>query len=852
MVTASPSSEVGSLTDSPIRVDLHCHSSASNESDESVLNAIHCPESFSTPLEVFEQAKRRGMDFVTITDHDSIDGVSTLHARPDVLVGEELTCWFPEDRCKIHVLVWGISPQHHASLQSISDDIYKVADYLEREQIAHAVAHPVYRQNDILERWHLERLVLLFKGFEILNGAHSALHRESLEPFVDELTPHRINQLSQEHGLAARWPQPWLKSRTGGSDDHGLLNIGRTWTEFPAGTGTIKELLDCLRSGRCRPGGEAGSSLKLAHNFFGVGVRYFSRRFVPPGTRPSMGISALQLLVGEKRSVRKRDILKFAVAQGFKHCADGIRALMARPSRRQSSQTGSSLLPDLFGKSFSARIQQQPALAMALNRGDAPLGEHRAIFELVSSINGDIAKGIASTLSAALANGQVARVFDVLPAIALQQFLMLPYYFALSHQNRERATLERITERPRSRSGVNLKVGVFTDTFDEINGVVRSIRAMGEQAIEKSRRLVVHTCSDTVLIDAPYRKNFKPLVSCSMPLYGELKLTLPPLLEILEWADGQQFDVIHADTPGPMGVCGWLVAKMLRIPFLGTYHTDFPEYVLAFSGGDYRLASAATGYSSWFYGQMATVFSRSRHYRAKLSALNLSEKKIVMAHPCVDDTKFNPSYRDVNIWERLAVREPRRLMYCGRVSAEKNLALLVKAFRLLHGIRQDIALVVVGDGPFRVEMEAMLRGLPVYFLGYQDDSALPSLYASSDLFVFPSLTDTMGQAVIEAQASGLPVLVSDEGGPREMMDHGLTGLMVRGSDANEWIQALQELLNDEPRRQRMSRSAATRMARYTAAAAFDCFWNEHMKAAGQSTVDSAKASDVLPTVSTMA
>src|SRR5687767_7984674 len=95
------------------RIDLHCHSDASNTAAEVMLNAISCPECYSDPAAVYAQAKHRGMDFVTITDHDCIAGVARLAGREDVLVGEELTCWFPEDRCKMHVLVWGITPEQH-------------------------------------------------------------------------------------------------------------------------------------------------------------------------------------------------------------------------------------------------------------------------------------------------------------------------------------------------------------------------------------------------------------------------------------------------------------------------------------------------------------------------------------------------------------------------------------------------------------------------------------------------------------------------------------------------------------------------------------------------------------------
>ena len=148
------------------------------------------------------------MNFVAITDHDSLNGIKQLSHKADHLVGEELTCFFPEDHCKMHILVWGLSDDDHAALQSVADDIYKVATIIQNRNLAHAVAHPVYRQNDLLERWHLERLVLMFKGFETLNGAHSVLHRQSLEPLLDGLTAESIAELSRKHGMPALWPQP--------------------------------------------------------------------------------------------------------------------------------------------------------------------------------------------------------------------------------------------------------------------------------------------------------------------------------------------------------------------------------------------------------------------------------------------------------------------------------------------------------------------------------------------------------------------------------------------------------------------------------------------------------------------
>jgi glycosyltransferase involved in cell wall biosynthesis len=125
-------------------------------------------------------------------------------------------------------------------------------------------------------------------------------------------------------------------------------------------------------------------------------------------------------------------------------------------------------------------------------------------------------------------------------------------------------------------------------------------------------------------------------------------------------------------------------------------------------------------------------------------------------------------------------------------------------------------------------MKQALSGCPAYFLGFQTDAELAPLYASSDIFAFPSRTDTLGQVVMEAQASGLPVLVSDEGGPKETIDDELTGLVIPARDAKRWYLAMDELLSDEPRRLRMARTAPQRMSRSSLANTFESFWADHV------------------------
>lgn len=817
---------------SPVRIDLHCHSDASNKAAEAVLNAISCPECYSDPRDVYAQAKRRGMTFVAITDHDTIDGVVSLaQGRDDVLVGEEVTSWFPEDECKLHLLVYGISSEQHDELQRLAPNIYDVADYIERERIAHSVAHPIYRQNDKLERWHLERLLLLFKGFECLNGAHSPLHREAFEPLLDRLTAAEIARLSETHQLKPRWPEPWIKSRTAGSDDHGLLNIGRTWTEFPGQVSTIHQVLECLRTGMCSPGGEAGSSAKLAHTFYSVAVRYYSRHIMAPDAKPNTTTTLLRTIVGETPAPSKSRIVGKVIKSKLKKISQRIVQPFAKTQTPPDDHT--AVLKRLFLQSLNKRVREFPELRDALGKGLPPLGEHERMFDFVSAINRDISQGLSAAISRSIDDASFTGLFDAIAAIIAQQFVLSPYYFSVFHQNKERHLLREITAQHSPKTGQTLKVGLFTDTFDEMNGVGRFLRDMGAQAQELNRDLIIHTCAENLPTQtgglAKVRKNFQPLLSRPLPYYEELVLNLPPVLEVLEWSDRQQFDVIHVSTPGPMGLCGWLVAKMLRVPLVCTYHTDFPAYAQRLTR-DHRVSNGTLAYMKWFYGQAATVLARSKSYRFKIEDMGIADERIVPLPPSVDTTKFNPEHGDASAWSRLGVSQPIRLLYAGRISAEKNLAVLADAFSQICETRNDVALILAGEGPFTEALRQRMGNLPVYFIGKQSDADLAALYASADLFIFPSRTDTLGQAVMEAQACGLPAIVSNEGGPKEVIEDGQTGIVVASDEPVRWANAIQELLNDPDRRKEMGRLAVVRVSGAALSSTFEAFWDAHLNA----------------------
>src|SRR5262249_25580312 len=155
------------------RVDLHCHSTASEISKLGVQRALGLPECATSPEEVYELAKRRGMDFVTITDHDTIDGCVAIADRPDVFVSEELTAWFGGERQAVHVLCYGITAEDHEALQARAGDLEACVGYLDERGIVAALAHPFFAVAAPLRPHHRRRLAELFGIWEVRNGSRA-------------------------------------------------------------------------------------------------------------------------------------------------------------------------------------------------------------------------------------------------------------------------------------------------------------------------------------------------------------------------------------------------------------------------------------------------------------------------------------------------------------------------------------------------------------------------------------------------------------------------------------------------------------------------------------------------------
>src|SRR3954469_19412030 len=190
------------------RCDLHIHSRFSARSEEWLFRRFDLPDSYCDPRDLHRVLRERGMDFITITDHDTIEGNLAIADLKGTFISEEVTTHFPLDPCKIHLLVWGISEAQHAEIVPLRDNIFDLQAYLQEEAIAHSVAHPLYSINGKLQVAHLERLILLFKHFEGINGLRDALLSTLARELLCGLTRTKIEELANRHDLAPTHPEP--------------------------------------------------------------------------------------------------------------------------------------------------------------------------------------------------------------------------------------------------------------------------------------------------------------------------------------------------------------------------------------------------------------------------------------------------------------------------------------------------------------------------------------------------------------------------------------------------------------------------------------------------------------------
>lgn len=771
------------------KADLHVHSCHSNKPTYWALRKFNCPESYTSPRFIYDNARKLGMNYVTITDHNTITGALEIAHLPGAFVSVELTCYFPEDNCKVHVVVLHIAEERFRELMSLRKNIYEMVAYLRRHGIVHFLAHPLYAQNEKLSADHIEKMLLLFDVFEVKNGARAERFNRCFTDILGTLNLSRMELLANRHNIAPYGDTPWRKAMVGGSDDHSGLFISSAHTAVLGGE-TLGAFIGGIRAGKSRAEGEDGGPLTLAHSIYGIAYSFYRERFKSRTGNSTPFINALIgrfFAVGSPRaSLLER--IKLFVRKNIPEMYDGYEGrsfeeILDREAMRLLSDTG-----------FLASID-------AASR-------NRKIFAVTSYLANRIIYIYTERLTRLSYDRGMFGLINSLSTIGLVHLLVSPYYLAFHHQHRSKELLAELRSRfsPHSADPEHEKIALFTDTLDEINGVAITIRRLIETASVRGVQLTVITSTPAETGFSNGVMNFRAIGDFSLPEYPELNLHFPPLLEVIDYMEQEGFTHIHASTPGTVGLLGLLIAKLLDLPSAGTYHTDIPQYVRDLTDDEF-LEKAAWSYMIWFYSQLEEVMVPSASTRTQLIEHGLAAEKTRPLPRWVDTARFSPAFRVAGFWEKYGLKGERKLLYVGRVSKEKNLELLADTFIEVAETGFACSLVIIGDGPYRKEMEERLAGYPALFTGFLSGEELARGYASADLFVFPSATDTFGNVVLEAQASGLPVVVSDQGGPKELMTDGETGVVVRAGSKEDLLTVIISFLAEPERITAMGRRA---------------------------------------------
>lgn len=338
-----------------------------------------------------------------------------------------------------------------------------------------------------------------------------------------------------------------------------------------------------------------------------------------------------------------------------------------------------------------------------------------------------------------------------------------------------------------------LGMSVVTETYPpDINGVAFTVARW----VEALRRRGHHT---TLIRVGPEGDWPEPADASAtvrfpgfrFPGYPQVSIGWPAYSALLRHWRRQRPDLVHIATEGPLGYSALRAARRLRIPVSTSFHTHFQHYSRHYHLG--WLSAPITAYLRHFHNRALQTLVPTEELASQLRAHGFQRVQVVTRG--VDTRLFSPNRHNPALRQRWGL-DSRGLavLYVGRLAAEKNLKLLIEAFAAIHRLQPDSRLILVGDGPLASGLRA--HHPDFIYCGMQQGEALAAHYASADLFLFPSLTETFGNVLLEAMASGLAIVAFDYAAARAHLESGRSGCLIPFGDAAAFVGAAVALAHE--------------------------------------------------------
>lgn len=347
-----------------------------------------------------------------------------------------------------------------------------------------------------------------------------------------------------------------------------------------------------------------------------------------------------------------------------------------------------------------------------------------------------------------------------------------------------------------------MRIALVTDTYTpQVNGVTTVVRRIADVLARSGH--AVGVVAPAYPDDRERRPGELRVPSVPFPPYPAIRLSFPLRRRLARFLDALEPDLVHVATEGPLGFLGRNWAKRHNVPLVTSFHTNFPQYARHYGGG--MLEPLVWRWLVWFHGPAVMTHTPGTAVRNELVARGIT--RAVVWGRGVDSRHFRPDRRDAGWRRQLKVRDDQVVvLHVGRLAAEKGLSVLAESWqRAAQRLGDRAVFVVAGEGPETARLRAALPN--ARFLGFLDREALAALYASVELCVLPSRTETCGLVALEAMASGIPVIAADAGGFRESVRTDYNGTLVTPDDAAAFAAAVVELAGDADRRARLSSGA---------------------------------------------
>lgn len=842
--------------DDCLKMDLHCHDHNSDIPDELWGRILRLPETWLKTKSLHKLLVANGCDAITITNHNNARSCWDLVEQGiDVLVAAEFTCYFPEYELYIHVLTYGFTQAQEVILNEKRQNIYDFVRFAAQHDIPLIAPHPLYfySHNDKIDISIFEKLSVMFERFEVLNGQRDLWQSVLTLNWMQSLTPSKINAYAQKHNLN---PSDFgvdankAKVLTGGSDDHTGIFAGQCGSHLYVEnlkerlqTSKPSELaLEAIRKGNISPYGQIGENEKLSIAL----LDYFSqvatkikdpglfRIFLHRGSAwDKIGCFVASNVLLEMQKHKKtmkffeyihdamqgkkpNMLVKWKVSKDYRFCIDYLDKIA--DSRSGSPEhfvaTVTNSMNELFlflNKLVAKKVKVAVTENNGFTLGGLTTEDITRKFEIPSQLTalffGDGKK------QSNISNINVEKILSGLSFPVLIAIILAGASVASTRVLYQNRKLLNEFAQHLGKNTHQQRALYLTDTLRDKNGVSHSLSGKLAE-IQRADLPVDFLICHADIEPESHLHVVRPVASFDIPKYGEQEIRVADIMEIARIFYQGGYDRIICSTEGPMAAAALFIQQMFNVPSYFFMHTDWIDFIKCTTDLSQHERDRIRRLMRALYNRFDGVFVLNSEHKEWLTGYEMqlpAEQVYLTAHHAKPKDERITKVAKASIVTGANEQTPILFIAC-RLSHEKGIFDLPQIIAKARESLPDLKIVVAGSGPAADELQAQLP--EAIFLGWQSKEQLAVLYASLDLFIFPSRFDTFGNVILEAFTYGMPVLAYNCKGPKDIIENNVSGYLVENID--EMSDKLVSFFTNNLSQSMMKKQATLRASHYQA------------------------------------